>query len=460
MIVMKFGGTSNADAAAMRNVIRIVKEHLPEHPVVVISAVAKATNELERIARTAQTGDEAAALALIGTLFARHAQILADLIQDPARTEQLQVKFAQYRTALETMVKGIAILRELTLRSQDAVCAFGERLSSSLVAAGLQEAGVDAVWLDTKDFMITDDNFGAAQPLMNEVAKRLQQIALPLIERGTVPVTQGFIGVTTGGAPTTMGRESSDFSASIIGAAMGAACVQIWTDVDGILTGDPSVVEGAQLIDRMTFQEAFELAYFGAKVLHPGTMIPMFEKEIPIRIRNSKNTASPGTLVSNEKIEAESSVVKSIASKRGVRLLRVRPERRVNQYLFWDGVYNILHQHGIGVRSAATSEYGLAVTIDANVDMAGVLRELKDVGIVEMTEGLAAVCLVGEGIRTARNVLPRVFAALGEMEVPFISAGASDVSIALAVHEDEMEDAIRRLHGEFFEEELEVPWKS
>ncbi len=451
MIVMKFGGTSNQDAAAMRNVIRIVRTHLNQQPVVVISAIARATNELEQAARTARLGDEAGACTILEAFFRRHAAIRADLVKNPAAATELEEKFARYHDELRRLARGIAILGELTPRTMDAVCAYGERLSSSLVAAGLREEEVDAVWVDVKDFMITDDRFGQARPLMEKVELRLDEVVRPLLNSGKVPVTQGFIGVTESGLSTTMGRESSDYSASIIGAAMKAQRVQIWTDVDGILSADPRIVKSTKLIQRMLFQEAFELSYFGAKVLHPATMIPMFERGIPVQILNSRNAAGPGTLVDSQGDPDTPATVKSIAFKRGITVLTVTPLKRVDQYLFWEGVYSVLNRHGVAAGTTMTSEYNLSVAVDAKSDVKSLTHDLQDLGKVSMSEGLAVICMVGHSLRTRTDLLPRVFSALRNIRVPLFSGGASEASITLGVNEKDLDEALRLLHAEFFE---------
>ena len=289
MIVMKFGGTSNQDAAAMRNVIRIVKSHLARKPLVVISAIARATNELEQVARTAAAGREGEANAILDRLIIRHKGIAHDLVASRDRVQALENILDEAYASLQRLVQGLSIVRELTPRMTDAICCYGERLSSAIVAAGLAEQDVPSVWVDAKEFMTTNDRFGSATPLMDIVTDRLNTRVAPLVRDGKTPVTQGFIGVTLDGAYTTMGRESSDFSASIIGAAMRAELVQIWTDVDGILTADPTVVKGTRVVQEMSFDEAFELSWFGAKVLHPNTMLPLLEQQIPLEIRNSRN---------------------------------------------------------------------------------------------------------------------------------------------------------------------------
>lgn len=453
MIVMKFGGTSNEDAAAMRNVIRLVKEHVSYQPVVVISAIARATNELELTARTAATGKEEEAVGIVTRLFERHNTILDALLNERSRAAELEDIFYRHLLDITTIIKGIAILGELTPRTMDALCSYGERLSSRIIAAGLQEAGVEAVWIDASEFMITDDNFGRAQPVMALVADNLEKKVRPLLHAGKVPVTQGYIGVTRNGEYTTMGRESSDYSASIIGGAMNAERVQIWTDVDGILTADPRVVRAAKKLKRLSFEEAFELSYFGAKVLHPRTMLPVIEKNIPVQILNSKRSGT-GTLVDFHATgtnDAEA-IVKSIAHKQRIAVVALSPHRRFSQYVFWEEVFNVLTGYGITTGITAASEYSLAFSMDSGLLTQGLVHELERFGRVEVLHEKGSICLVGKGLRRSANMLPRVFKALAGIAVAMVSFGASDLNITLVLDGDRLHDAVNRLHAEFFED--------
>lgn len=451
MIVMKFGGTSNKDAAAIGNVIRIVIAHLPQRPVVVISAIAKATNELEQAARTAATGDAEGAVQMLGSLFARHDGILEDLLHDRNRIATLREPFAAWFGELRQLVQGVAILRELTPRTMDAFCSYGERLSSRIVAAGLEEAGVKSAWIDAREFMITDDNFGRARPLMDAVTERLESVARPMIDRGQVPVTQGFIGVTRTGVYTTMGRESSDYSASIIGAAMNAERVQIWTDVDGILTADPRMVGDVRKVKRMSFEEAFELSYFGAKVLHPSTMLPLLEKNIPVEIRNSRTTGGTGTLVDLPLAHASGDpLVKSIAFKPDVTVISVSPRKRLGQYLFWEGVFSVLHRWGISAGNVSTSEYTIAFTHDGGGDIDSLARQLEEHGNVTVMRGKGSVCIVGNSLRGCPGLLTRVFNALSGTAISMVAYGASGLNVTVVMDGNQVPDALSRLHKEFF----------
>jgi aspartate kinase len=418
---------------------------------VVISAIASATNNLEESARRAADGDAAGGEEILGRLHARHLAIVADLVKDASRARALTEAFSGYMTQLLTLLKGIAILRELTPRTMDAICSYGERFSSRIIAAGLQEQGVHAVWVDAKDFMITDGNFGRALPLMDEVASRLRTVVVPLMEQRQVPVTQGFIGVTSSGAYTTMGRESSDYSASIIGAALDAERVQIWTDVDGILTADPRMVPDVRKIRRMSFDEAFELSYFGAKVLHPNTMLPLLEKNIPVEIRNSRTQQGTGTLIDRSLAgPAAGPAVKSISFSPDVTVVAVSPHKRTNKYLFWEGVFSILSRSGIDVRSVTTSEFRIAFTVAGPLETSGVVASLQEFGRVTVSPAKASLCLVGSGVREDAGFAGRVFGALRDVKVSLIAYGASDLNMTIVVDKDDLADALLSLHAEFF----------
>ena len=451
MIVMKFGGTSNRDAAAMANVCRIIAAHLSERPVVVISAIAAATNELEESARTSACGDAAQGEDILNRLHARHLAIISSLVKGKERASDLADAFGRYMTELKTLLQGIAILRELTPRTMDAICSYGERFSSRIIAAALQEQGIDAVWVDAKEFMLTDGNFGKAMPIMDAVTANLERVVRPLLEHRQVPVTQGFIGVASSGAYTTMGRESSDFSASIIGAAMDATRVQIWTDVDGMLTADPRMVRDVRKLRRMSFDEAFELSYFGAKVLHPNTMLPLIEKKIPVEIRNSRRSDGTGTTIDVPASGAEAGpAVKSIAFSTDVTVISVSPRRRTTQYLFWEGVFSVLSRSGIDVRSITTSEYRIAFTIAGPFESSAVIPRLEEFGQVTVLSGQASLCIVGNGLTECDGVAGRVFGALSGVKTSLIAFGASGLNMTLVVDGKELPEALLRLHAEFF----------
>jgi len=285
---------------------------------------------------------------------------------------------------------------------------------------------------------------------MDIVEQRLHDLALPLIESGVVPVTQGFIGATPSGRRTTMGRESSDYSAAIIGAALHVSDIQIWTDVDGILTSDPRVVASPKKVKVLSFEEAFELSYFGAKVLHPNTMLPAIEQNIPIHIYNSRRPDLSGSLVASRVASAES-IVKSIAYKRNITLVTISPKKRYSQYIFWEHIYSILTKYNLRTILATISEYNISFAVDTTHAIAAVVGELETIGTVEVLGGKGIICLVGQHLRESNDVMHRVFRSLTGYPIATTSFGASQWNLCLALDDTIVLDAVRKLHHEFFE---------
>jgi aspartate kinase len=382
---------------------------------------------------------------------ARHFTMVDALVKGRERVRDLTSAFNVYRSELERLVQGVAILRELTPRTMDAFCSYGERLSSRIIAAGLQEAGMEAVWIDAKDFMLTDSNFGRAMPVMNAVVSNLVRIARPLLDRGAIPVTQGFIGVAATGEYTTMGRESSDFSASIIGAVMDAERVQIWTDVDGILTADPRMVPDVRKVRHMSFEEAFELSYFGAKVLHPNTMLPLLEKNIPVEIRNSLRPEGTGTLIGQPAPgDVDGPTVKSITYAEHVAVVTVSPRRRADQYLFWEEAFSVLSRCGVDARTVTTSGYSIACTIDGPFDNSSLKAGLEEFGHVAVLPGQARISIVGSGLGGCAGLSNRVFDALAGVRISMIGYGASGLNLTVVVELTGLRKALMHLHAQFF----------
>ena len=452
MIVMKFGGTSTQDAGAMKNVANIVRSRLSSQPVVVISAIAQATNQLERAGTLAAEGRENEARDLLLRLFNRHYGIVDELIKDRQRHLELRKAISSSLSELDAIVKGVAILRELTPRTLDHIYSFGERLSSLIVSYVFLENGIQAEWLDTKDFMVTDANFTRALPMMESVREKLLPLVRPSVQQGNVPVTQGFIGVTELGDRTTMGRESSDFSAAVIGAALDADDVQIWTDVDGVLTGDPRVVEKPRKVRVLTFEEAYELSFFGAKVLHPNTMLPALEKNIPIHVFNSRRPDLAGTLITSQPPNG-TSVVKSVASRSGMTLMNVKPRKRYGPFIFWEHIFNVLTKHDATPRISTSSEYNLSLVLDSRSDLPSIAHELESIANVEMVGGMGIVSVVGTRIRELSGVVRDVFSSVADLGVVTISYGASLSNLSFVIDESKLADAVKRLHAVFFEAE-------
>ncbi len=447
MIVMKFGGTSNRDACAIKNVTSIIKAHVHQRPVVVISAIAQATNMLERAGVLASEGKPDEARALMAGLFNRHVEILDSLVSKGAGHKILLEYIKDSFRELENLIHGVSIVRELTPRTMDAFCSHGELLSSKLVAAALQETNIPARWLDTKDFMATDDRHTAAMPIMDLIRRNLRPLVDQAMINGEIPVTQGFIGVSPGGVRTTMGRESSDYSATIIGSALDVDEIQIWTDVDGVLTADPSVVSSPKKLSRMSFEEAFEVSYFGAKVLHPHTMLPAIERDIPVRIFNSQKPASSGTRIAGAP-ENRPPIVKSISFKRKIVLVALSPQQRQGQFIFWEQIFSTLTKHNVPAPLVATSEMNIIIALEKKFLNDSLVSDLKALATVRLVENMGILSVIGNAIDGL--ITHRVFSSLTGIPIRMVSYGASSSSLSLLVGENHLEDAVRKLHQEFF----------
>ncbi|HLF15577.1 MAG TPA: aspartate kinase [Bacteroidota bacterium] len=449
MITMKFGGTSIQDADAITRVTGIVRASLPKSPVVVISAIAQATNALEKIGKSAGEGNAAAAKEEIDTLLRRHITIVNRLIRTEGLKKDLAEYIAETGVSLNNLASGVEMLRELTPRTMDAFYSFGELLSSRIVAAALVDTGISAQWLDSKDFLVTDDNFNRARPIMHIVEERLLKIVPPLLKAGKVPVTQGFIGVTVSGHRTTMGRESSDYTGSLIGGALGAEAIEIWTDVTGVLTADPRIVENPIQVKHLTFAEAYELTYFGAKVLHPSTMHPAEARNIPIDILNSLDPSLEGTRVSTV-IPGGGPAVKSVTYRKDVSVLTLTPMKRHGQYIFWEHIYGVLTERRAEALLMNTAEYRVAIVLKSADASEDIREALKDVCHAEIRPGKALLCAVGENMVNVCGVPERFLRAVGSRPVYFLSLGASPNSLAAVIDAEVIEETVRRAHAEFF----------
>ena len=452
MIVMKFGGTSIEGAAAINQAVDIVSARRARAPVVVVSAMARVTDTLLRLAHTAEGRRFDEAEAIIDELRERHQATARDLLsRDGRRIDEVLRAFEEQFRELENLARSVATLGELTARSQDAIVSFGERLSSVLVAAALTERGVSAELVDSRRFVITDGNFTTAAPDLHETEARARAALLPLIERGGVPVAQGFIGSTAEGVTTTIGRGGSDYSAAIIGAAIGAEAIEIWTDVDGLMTADPRVVRDARRIRVISFAEAAELSYFGAKVLHPSTVLPAVELGIPVHIFNTRNPACEGTLIVREP-HPSSNLIKSIAFKRGVTIVNVTSTRMLLAYGFLRKIFEVFHQYQTSVDVVTTSEVSVSITLDSTDRLEAIRRDLEGIGQVMVETGKAIVCVIGDNLKFTPGVASKLFRAVETTNINMISQGASEINLTFVIDESEVETVVRALHENFFAE--------
>ena len=439
MIVMKFGGTSVESAEAIERVTGIVKSRLDRKPVVVVSAMGKTTNRLLKIANLAIAGQRDAALGELMSLRDYH-----------LRESGMERTVDEHFQELSELVKGLAVLGELTPRSIDAISSFGERLSSLIVTNVFKHRGVNAVHLDSRKVIVTDHRHTQAAPLLEQTYAKLVAAIPPLIKQHVV-VMGGFIGCTEDGVTSTLGRGGSDFTASLVGAGIGAEEIQIWTDVDGMLTADPNLVPGAHRVRVISFTEAAELAYFGAKVLHPATVMPAIDKNIPVLILNSRRPQVEGTRIQAEPVPSKN-VVKSIACKAKVMVLNIRSTRMFMAHGFMRRIFEIFDRYETSVDMVATSEVSVSLTLDQPERVDAIVHDLREFADVSVDQNDAIICIVGDNIRHTPGVAARVFKALKNVNVRMLSQGASALNIGFVVAGPDLPAAVQALHTEFFSE--------
>ena len=445
--VMKFGGTSVADAYAFENVARIVASQR-NVAVVVVSAMSGVTDALLAATVAAGEGRADEAIASLEQTFHRHHETAQTLL-----TPEAAQKFGEHVDSAANQIN--ELLRasaDNPLRrrpTQDAVLAFGEMLSSELTAELLIQRGVNAQHVDARRCIVTDDEYTCALPLMPETLSKARDVLTPVIENGLIPVLGGFIASTQEGTTTTLGRGGSDYTAALIGAALGVDEIQIWTDVTGVLSADPRVVPEAQTVERLSYAEASELAYFGAKVLHPKTIQPAIEGRIPVRICNSRAPEEIGTLVGPQ-AETTERTIKAIAHKGGVTTVQVTSARMLGAYGFLRALFEVFERHRTVVDVVATSEVSVSLSLDDASALPVIVQELEHLGTVRVEKGCAIICVVGEGLRGTPGIAARVFSAISDINVTLISQGASSINFTFAIEEERMHEAVKRLHNEFF----------
>jgi len=449
-LVMKFGGTSVGSAGAMRDVAQLVEGALPRAPLVVLSAMNGCTNELFEAARRAVRGDVARSRAIQRTLVDRHHRCAADLFEG-ALPEDLAHGLRGLFDELRVLLRGVYLLRELTPRSMDAIASLGERLSSRILAAWMSRRGLPLEWADARAVLRTDGAFGAARPDRAAIAALAREHFAPRLVPGRALVTQGYIGATEDGLTTTLGRGGSDYSAALLGAALGAEEVQIWTDVEGILTCDPRVVPHASPIPEISFDEAAELAAFGAKVLHPATIQPAVESNIPVTVRHTHKPAGAFTTITAR--ARRERPVTALASRAPVTVLTVRSPRMLAQSGFLARLFEVFGRQGVSVDLVATAEVSVSLTVEADAPLSALLAEIGTFARVEAAPERAIVAVVGDRIRNTPGLTKRVFEALSGLEVEMISMGANEINLSVVVPQARAGAALAALHREFFEQD-------
>ncbi len=438
MIVMKFGGSSVANAERIRTVIDIVKGRLARKPVVVASALRGVTDDLFKLAEEAVKGHSPG----IEKIETRHQDLMMELGVDTNLLDSLY-------SELSVLLKGISLVKELTPRTLDYVVSFGERLSTRVIAAAFTKAGVPAEQHDAFDIgLLTNDEFGAAQPLPEADAEIKRNVGTMT----RVPVITGYVGKTRNGDITTLGRNGSDFSATILGAALGAEEIEIWSDVDGIMTADPRLVPAAKAIESLTFDEASELAYYGGKVLHPATITPAVRKNIPVRCLNTFKPDQPGTPIVPVIAGPAPRGIKSIAHNLHNLIVTVSTPRMLQGHGFLARIFDVFGKHKISIDMVSTSEISVSVTLDTNRNLDAAVADLRQFAEVSVEKDKAIICVVGEGMRNTAGIAGDIFMSMKEagVNVLMISQGASKISVAFLVDDRDAQKAVQALHRKFF----------
>jgi aspartate kinase len=447
VIVAKFGGTSVADAAAIGRLIDILRQRTIERPVVVVSALARVTDGLLALSRSAGAEDHASLDAGLDALLERHERLAHALSGCSAAFQMIAADAEELRRELRASPN-----RWLSGAALDSLAGRGELWSSRLIAGALIGAGLDASWVDIRPIMVTDGRHTRATPYIQVVNKRARERLQPLTEAGQIPVTQGFIGATATGVPTTLGRGGSDYTAALLGAALGADRVEIWTDVDGLMTADPRIVPTARTLAAASYEEAAELATFGAKVLHPATALPLVRAGIPIVVLNSNHPERPGTTIEPEAQldRIGDSPIRSISWKQGITVVNIRAPRMLGAYGFLRALFEVFERHETVVDVLASGEVSLSLTIEDRTRLDGLVRDLSELGEVWIEEHRAIIAVVGIGLRHTPGLAGRVFNAVWPANVEIISQGSSAINMTFVVREEDGPDVVRRLHQEFF----------
>ena len=457
MIVMKFGGSSVQDSTAIRRVAAIVASRVAEQPLVVVSAMGGVTDKLVQVWETAARGESAAALALLEAIRARHVLAAGEML-NPAQVvafgEELDARLAE----AAALVAQIAEQASATPGQQSQMLAYGEVLSSLLVAAAFAALGVRSAHADARKLIVTDARHPVAAPLASATRDRLHEAIPGLLEQGLVPVLGGFIASSEAGETTTLGRGGSDYSAAIIGAALAAARIEIWTDVSGILTTDPRICAQAQRIEEISFHEATELACFGAKVLHPATLLPAVEHDIPVAVLNSHKPTDAGTIIRASAGHGPSAF-RAIAVKRSIAVFNVRAPSHVGSLRFLDDLFSLLRWHHLQSELVAISGASASVAVAGNHELVKLTAELEALGEVEFQPEMAIICLVGEDIRGRVGIASEVFGVLAGagINIRMIAQGSSEISVSFVVDDKDAVKAVQQLHRHLFELPLGTP---
>ena len=452
-VIMKFGGTSVQDAEAMNRVINIVRNQWKDNPtdkppVVVVSAMSKVTDRLVETGRLASERQSDQAAQIIADLLTRHLGVSSTLVQGPA-LDELNAQLTADFNALQADVRTWAAAGEVTPAAADVLQAMGELASSRIVAAAFRQQGVDAAWVDSRQVLVTDGEHSAAMPDMDATTEKCLAVVAPKTAAGQVPVMGGFIGATAAGVTTTLGRGGSDYSAAIFGACLDVGEIQIWTDVDGMLTADPRVVATPVLVPELSFDEASELAYFGAKVLHPSTILPAVAKNIPVRILNSRRPDVRGTMITAGG-RTDGHTLTALACKRGVTVINITSSRMLMAFGFLRRLFEVFERFRTPVDVVTTSEVSVSVTVDNTRRLDDILSNLRNFAEVSTESDMAIVCIVGENLRSDASLFTSAVTSLKEIPLRLVSQAGSRRNITFVMRDGDVVQAMNLLHDQFF----------
>ena len=456
MIIMKFGGTSVANFEAITRTIFIIGGKLDQKPVVVVSALSKVTDLLYRISDAAAAGNETETKDLLSQLRQRHVDLAAELLSQSVLKDEAVANVNSICDSLDSIAMAVCSLGELSDRNKAIIISKGEYLSSTIIAHAMNSKGIRTKWVDARDMMVTNKSYLKAEPDMSAIAERVPGVVSQAYEGVDAVITQGFVGVTKDAEPTVLGRGGSDYSASLIGLAIDAERIEIWTDVDGVRTADPRSVKNTKYLEKISFEEAAEMAHFGAKVLHPLTIEPAVKKNIPIYVLNSMNPSGKGTaILRNELIEDG---VKSVSFKENIKVINIFSTRMINTSGFLRRVFEIFSESKVSVDLISTSEANISVTVDAAQNIDSVVAQLSEFADVIVDDDKSQVSVIGKNIVRLNGMLKKTFTPLKKCNVYMISQGASFVNISFVVDREELAEVVQDLHDHLFDqtEELET----
>lgn len=457
MIIMKFGGSSMKDVAALERVAGIIRSRRDKDPVVVVSAMGDSTDRLTQILDLLEQGQKDKARATADSLSSNHASLARKILPKGEIQSELLKTIQSHFTRMNSLIDGMACLGEVSPRSRAAALSLGEITSSSILAAYCRSVDIPAEAIDPTRLILTDARYTEATPDPAGTKKRCEQFLSPVVARGVIPVVGGFVGADEHGVTTTLGRGGSDLTASILAGAMNASALEYWKDVDGILNADPRIVRQAKPVPRITFREAAELATLGAKILHPASIQPAVLANIPVWVLNFNEPSASGTTITSvaepghDLHDRSSPAVSSITYKRGQAMINIYSTRMLGTSGFLRRVFEVFDRLEISVDHIATSEVNVTVTTGRTDALEALRRELAEIATVSVDDNVGVVSLVGEKLPTTPGVAARIFSALIGINVSLVTYGGSGVNLSVVVDNDNVDTAVRRLHKELFE---------